>query len=440
MLPQMLRYGIPLLLSSLMQELFKIVDVAVLGNLADTESVAAVGSTGNLKNLVLYLFLGISAGSSVLLARAIGSRDAERIKAVVDTSVLFAVGSGVVMAALGWLATPWGLDLINCPPECMDLAVVNVRIYCLFIPVMLLQNFCAGILTTSGNTRSPLLYMMVSGVVKVVLSVALCLLLPNKAAAVALATGISQLVWAVLLMRRLCSGLDAVRFDARSLHWDNTVLGVILGQGVPIGVYKAIFPFANVQLQTEINLFGAICVAGNSAAGSLEYMICAFSNAIGSACAVFVGQNLGAEKPDRVRRAFRLSMLLALTVGNIVSVSTALSGRFWLNLMMPGEAQSVEYGMIRVGIVTGLYGIHFVNTVLGQTVQSFGYSLLSSVNSVLCVLGVRLFWLYFVFPHYRTYGSLVQCYPVSWVFLLAINAAVCAVVLLRYRKGLYKRL
>ena len=439
-LPQMLQYSLPLLLSSLVQQLFNSVDIAVLGNMADTTSVAAVGATSITKNLMISLFFGITTGMCVILARALGSRDAAKVKRTVDTALLFSLCGGIFLAVVGWIFSPALMRLTDCPADCFDGAVLSLRVYALTAPLMLLKDAASRILTTAGNTKSSLYFMFVGGTAKVVFTILLCLIMPNKVLAVSLGTTISQLIWAGLALRRLCSGKDPVHLQLRILSPDLRTLGLILSQGIPISLYNCLFPLANMQIQTAINSYGSAVIAGNSAAIAMESVVDAFINTTCSAGSVFVGQNLGAEKPDRVRRSLWLCIGLDLVVITVLCVSVYLTGHFWMGLLLPDNPEAVEYAMIRMLFVFLPRSFHGLNMVLGQLLQSFGYSSLSSLNSVICVFGIRIAWMTWVYPRFQTYQMLVACFPFSWIFLFLLSFVMLTVVLLRYRKGIYKRL
>ena len=439
-LSQMFLYSLPLLLSTLVQQLFNSVDIAVLGNFADTAAVAAIGATGSTKNLMMFFFYGISAGMCVILARALGAKDKEKIQQTVDTGILFALGGGILLAVGGWIASPALMRWTDCPADCFDAAVLYLRAYFIAAIPILLQNFASGMLTTSGNTRSSLNFMLVGGSAKVALSIVLCLLLPNKVLAVALGTGLSQLLWAILAILRLCSGLDPVQLYPTNLKPSKRVLGLILSQGLPIGLYRCLFPLANLQIQAAINSFGAVVMAGNSAVVAIENIISSFTSTLSSVCAVFIGQNLGAEKPDRVRRSFRLCLGIDLTLILALCVGTYFTGRIWLNLLLPNNPEAVEHAMARMFFVVLLYWFLGINNVLGQVLQNFGYSSLSSLNSVIAIFGMRVAWMAFVYPRFQTYRMLVACFPFSWVVLFLLNLVMVTVVFRRYRQGKYKKL
>lgn len=439
-LSQMLTYSVPLLLSTLVQQMFNSIDTAILGNFADTAAVATLGATAQVKNLLMFFFYGISSGMCVVLARALGAQDKERVKRTVDSGILFSLFGGIFLAVVGWFAVPQMMLWTDCPADCFDSSVLYLRVYFIAAIPILVQNFASGMLTTSGNTRSSLYFMLAGGSAKVIFNVVLCLLLPNKVLAVALGTGLSQLLWATLALLRLSTGLDPVHLQVYDLKPDRHILGLILSQGIPISLYRCLFPLANLQIQAAINSFGSSVLAGNSAAIAVENIIAAFTTTLGGACAVFVGQNLGAEKPDRVRRSFWCCIGIDLALILPLSIAMYSAGPFWTNLLVPGNPVAAEHAMIRMFYVLFFYWILGLNNVLGQTLQSFGYSFLSSLNSVICVFGLRIVWMAFIYPHYQSYQSLTFCFLCSWISLFFLNLVMVTIVLRRYRKGKYRKL
>jgi len=436
--PQILRYSYPLILSTLVQSLFSAVDVAVLGNMADSNAVASVGATGAVTSLLVNAFVGFSSGTKILLARFIGARDQEKIRSTADTAVLLSLLCGLLVAALGWVLSPAILRLTNCPDSCFDGATLYLRIYFTAAPAILLYNFCSSILTASGNTRSPLLYMLLGGGLNLVLNVILCLILPNKVLAVAIATAASQLLGAVLTLTRLCSGKDAVRLHPLRMKWSGHALLKILTQGLPIGLVNVLYPLANLQIQSALNSYGVAAIAGNSASATLENVSNACHANLSAATGVFMGQNLGAQQHDRVKRTLFHGLWLAPLTGLVIGLSMYLSGRFWLNLILPGDTAAADFAMVRMGCILAFHFVAGFNGVLSHFLQSFGYAFLSSLNSIVCVLGFRFVWMTWVYPRHENFFMLMVCYLISWLLMLTTNFCMSAVVYTRYRKGHYK--
>jgi putative MATE family efflux protein len=437
---QILTYSLPLIITTIIQNLFSTVDLAVLGNMADSTAVASVGATSTTTSLMVNLFVGFSSGTKILMARFLGEKDTEKVKSTANTAILLALGAGVTISILGWIFSPLFLRLLNCPEECFDGAVLYLRIYLTAAPAILLYNYCSAILNASGNTQSPLIFMLLGGILNLMLNVILCLFLPNKVLAVALATISSQLLGALLTFRRLCSGKEALQINPRKLRWSGQAIKKILIQGLPIGLYNILFPLGSLQISAALNTFGASAIAGNSASVSLESITNAFHAGIGSTCGVFVGQNLGAKRHDRVKKSlihcFWLSNLCILLLGNGVY----LTANIWLSLLLPDDTLAWDFSLIRMRYILCFGFINATNNIMTHMIQAFGYSILTSANSVLCVLGFRVVWMTWIYPLNPTYEMLIVCFMVSWLLMLVTNTTMSTIVYIRYRKGKYRRL
>lgn len=440
LIPQIIKYALPLLLTTLLQNLFNAVDLMVLGNMADSQAVASVGATSTSFSLMMTLFVSFSAGIRVLLARFVGERSREKVKLAVDTSIILAVGFGTFAAIGGFFMTPVLLNLIDCPEECFEGAVLYLRIYIGAAPAILLYNFSSGILSVAGNTRSPLYYMLGGGVLNVFLNVALCLLLPNKVAAVAISTAASQCFGAVLCLRKLHQGEGIVQWELRDMQWSTKMCGKIVTQGIPIGITDILYPIANMQIQAAVNSFGVAAVAGGGAATSMDSFCSAFHGSIAITAGVFIGQNLGAQKHDRVKKSFISSICLNGVVGLAVGLFLCLSGRFWLRFFLPDDPAAVEYALIKMWNITAFSCFAAVNGVLNHSIRSFGYATLGSVASIVCVFGFRTVWMTLIYPLNPTYSWLMNCYPISWIMTTFVLGGIFAVLYRRYCQGQYKRL
>ena len=437
---QILTYTYPLFLSALINNLFHTVDLAVLGNMADTVAVASVGATGVTVSLMLNLFYGLASGTKILLARFLGEKATDKIQTTADTAIIMAFLAGLLIAVSGWFVSPQFLRLLNCPEDCFDGAVLYLQIYLSAAPAVVLYYYCAAILNASGNTRSPLLFMILSGVTNLVLNVILCLVLSNKVLAVALASAFSQLLGAVLTLSQLASGKEALQVRLNKLQWSFTAFRKILAQGLPIGLYNILFPLGSLQISAALNAFGASAIAGTSASATLETIANTFHAGIGSTCGVFLGQNLGAEKHDRVRKSLLHCLWLSASITFVLGNTIHLTGKFWLQLLLPDDHIAWEYALTRMGIIMVFGFISATNNILTHLLQAFGYSFLTSVNSVVCVLGFRVVWMTWIYPLNPTFHMLMACFLVSWLLMLATNTVMFTVVYLRYRKGKYRQL
>lgn len=435
LLPSILLYALPIAITSLVQTLFNAVDTMVLRYAADTVAVASVGATGTIIALLINTFMGLAAGAKVMLARFIGAREKKHTADTVSTALITALGIGVASAVLGFGLARQFLTLTNCPAECFDGALTYLRIYFLSAPAILVYNFGAEVLRVSGDTQRPLIYMLFSGALNVVLNLLLCLILPNKVAAVAIATVASQVLGAVLVVFRLCRTEGDCKIDLRHLVWNSSLFGRILRFGLPIALHTALFPLANLQIQSAINSYGYAAVAGNSAAVSLEGFISSITNAFGNSALTFIGQNLGAEQRERVHKSFWLCLSLSALAGLILGVLTYLFGRQLLPLFVGDDQTAVEYGMIRARYIILPYLIAGFNGVFGNTLQAFGYAYLTSLNSIFSVFVFRVIWMNFIYTRWTSFENIFLCFFVSWLILLTLNISMNLYVFRRYKQG-----
>ena len=440
MVPQIFLFVIPLILTTLIQTLFNAVDIAVLGNMADSRAVASVGATSTIVHLIVDAFVGISAGAKIVLSRLVGKNDEKGLHRTIDTSLVMAVFFGLVVTLIGITTAPFFMRWTECPAECFDDAVLYIRIYLAAAPAILLYNYGSAILTSSGDTRRPLYYAIASGFLNVVLNILLCLLLPQKVAAVAIATAASQIMAAALTVIRLChlDGMMRVRIKRIRFHFKSCMQ--LLRFGVPLSLQTLIYPVANLQITAAINSHGVACMAGNSAASTVEQMNSAFRNAFGSATGTFMGQNLGAEKPDRVKKSLWYNMGLVLAVNTVVSLTLVFTNQYWMHIFLKDDLAAVEYALIRNDILMIASVFAALNAVLGHAIQAFGYPIWSTVNSLVWVLGLRALWMATVYQVYPTYTNLILCFAVTWAVTALCNVVILSFLYARYKKGKYKKI
>lgn len=437
---QILLYSLPLILSTVLQNLFNAVDTAVLGNMADSAAVASVGATGSVVGLIVNAFIGFPAGSRIVLARFIGEKNPEKVRAAVDTSVILAIAVGLIVAVLGWILSPILLQALNCPKDCLDDAVLYLRIYFTGAPAILLYNFCSGIISTAGNTQSPLYYMIAGGILNVVGNILLCLILPNKVAAVAIATVASQILGAVLCLGRLRRGEGDIRVKLRAMRWNGATFRKIFSMGVPLSIANVMYPLGSLQIQSSLNGFGSAAIAGAHASTIWEIFGLAFVSSIGAAGGVFIGQNLGAQQHDRVKKSIFRTLWINTSLGATVGGLLLLTAPFGLRIFLAGDETALEFGMIRSYCILTAFGITGVNNALGAYLQNFGYSFLSSFNAVVWGLGFRFVWMTWIYPLNPTFFMLIICFSVSGALTMVTNIIMGSIVYIRYRKGKYRRL
>ena len=435
LLKNIIIYTIPLIISSLIQTLFSAIDMAVLGNMADTSSVASVGATGAITSLIVNSCIGLSAGTKIILARYIGSRDFKQIRKTVNTSLITALVLGSVIAAIGLIFAGTFLKLTDCPDECFKGAVIYTRIYLLAAPAILLYNYGSAVLVSSGDTQRPLYYILAGGVLNIVLNIVLCLLMEQKVAAVAIATIASQILGAVLVMIRLCKMDGYCKVIIKDFKGSWNAFFKIIKLGIPICLHQCLYPLANLQIQSAINSYGIAAIAGNSASTTIEGLKSSLYGSFGQTAAVFIGQNLGAAKPERVKKCFKICFIISVAAAAIIGAFVFLTGRFWLSLILKNDTKAIDYGIIRMFFIVLFGFVSAANTILANTIQTYGYTAFSAANSIFGVLVFRILWMKFIYPYWTSFTSLMACFLASWVITLIINIIGYLIVIFKYKKG-----
>ena len=434
LLKKIIIYTIPLILSTLIQQLFNAIDIVVLGKMADSTAVASVSATSAIVALIVNTFVGVSTGTRVVLARYVGAKDEKNARSVADTSLVFAIAVGAVIAVVGYLCSPWFLDIMNTPVECYDGALLYVRIYMMGAPFVLLYNFGSSVITADGDTQRPLYYIMVAGATNVILNIILCFLLEEKVAAVAIATLASQLIGSILVCYRLAKVESICRVNIKRLQLRIWALGKVLAEGLPMALVNALFPLSNLQIQSAINSYGVAATAGNGAAATIENVVVAFSGPFSTSGVVFFGQNIGAKNPQRVKKAFWIYMLLAVVIGGGVGVATYLTGRFWLSLMVGADVAAIEFGLVRMFYTTFFYFVVAINGIFASAILAHGYSMASAINSIFSVFVFRFIWMQALYPYCQTFAFVMACFVVSWTITMLINIVMYCTIWHKYRK------
>lgn len=431
---KILLYTYPLILSMLVQTLFNAVDIVVLGNMADNNAVAAVGATTTIVHLVVNTFIGLAGGTKILLAKMYGARDEESIRKMTDTSLIAGVLIGCIVAVVGFVFAPDFLTLTKCPAECFEGAVLYIRIYAAAAPAIMLYNFGSSVLNASGDTQRPLYYILAGGVLNILLNIVLCLVLTEKVAAVAIATVASQVLGAFLVTRRLTKMESYGRLSLTRMTFSFGSLLQMLRFGLPLALNNALYPFANLQIQSAINAYGVAATAGNSAAATLEGVVSSFVAPFGVTVATFVSQNLGAGKDERIGKSVFHCLWMAVAVGFTVGMASYLLAPYTLPLILGNDPLAIDYGIIRLFWVNGFYFIVGINMTLGGVVQSHGFSAAPAINSIVGVLVFRFAWMQWVYPLHETFDWLVSCFTVSWTIVMVMNICWFTFVTLRYKR------
>lgn len=410
-------YSIPVMLTGVLQLLFNAADLVIVGRFCGSISVAAVGSTGAITNLIVNLFVGLSVGAGVTVAHGLGGEDDEAVSRTVHTAVPTAVLTGVVLACIGISLARPVLRWMDTPDNVLPLSAIYMQIYFAGMPVSMLYNFCASILRAAGDTKSPLLYLSIAGVINVVLNVFFVTQLHMNVAGVALATIISQAVSAVLVLRALMRRQDACRFELREMHIYKAQLMKMIRIGMPAGVQGSMFAISNVIIQSSINGFGDAVISGNAAAGNIEGFLYIALNAFHQTSVNFIGQNVGALQYKRVNRILGICLGCVTVLGLAGGIGIYAAGETLLGIYITDSPEAIGHGMVRLLYVSIPYFLLGMMDVSTGALRGLGASISPMIISILGVCGIRIGWIYTVFtlPGYHTPECLYVSYIVSWV-------------------------
>lgn len=422
---KIIRYAIPLAVTGVLQQLFNAADLAVVGHYSGKEAMAAVGGNAPVIGLLVNLFVGISLGSNVIIAKSIGQRDNENISKAVHTSVIVALLGGLFLTVLGEFLAPEVVRMLDVPVDVYPLAVKYLRIYLAGMPVILLYNFEAAIFRSCGNTQTPLVALVVSGILNVALNLFFVRGLGMDVDGVATATVLSNLVSSAILFVALMKTELAIRVSPRKLRVHGDVLVQILKIGIPAGIQGMIFSFANIIIQSAVNSLGTTVMAASSAAYNLEIFSYYIMNSFGQTCTTFVGQNYGAGKGDRCRKVLKLCLLQSLVSTAAVSGLILLFDRPLLGIFNT-DPDVIATGQIRLQYIFFAYMFSFAQEGLSGYLRGFGVSFIPAICAVIGICGVRLTWIFTVFRQAPSFTTIMQVYPIS----LGITAAVILVVTL----------
>jgi putative MATE family efflux protein len=416
---KILRYALPVAATGILGQLFNASDVAIVGNFAagDTvAAVAAVGANGPVIGLLLNIFIGIALGANVIISNAIGRRDTATVARAVHTSVVASFAGGIIVTIIGQMLAEPVLSMLQVPNDVFPLALKYMRIYLLGLPVIFLYNFESAIFRSVGDTRTPLIALALSGVLNVFLNLFFVIVLNMTVDGVAVATVISNVVSSVVLLFRLVKSNQVIHVDLKKLGIDWSILWRILKIGIPAGVQGAVFSFSNIVVQSAINVLGKVTMAASSAAFNVEILAYYILNSFGQACTTFVGQNYGAAQTARCRRAFKLCLIESV-IATAIAVGIALaSGKFLISLFN-SDPEVIRLGFVRLKYIFMSYIFSTIYEGMSGYMRGFGISLTPALLTILGVCGTRIIWIYTVFPQSQTFETIMQVYPIS----LAIN-------------------
>lgn len=431
-LKKMLIFTVPLMLSSVLQLLFNAADIIVVGKFAGDNSMAAVGSTSSLINLLVNLFVGISIGANVLVARYFGAKQDKDLSDTVHTAMAVSVVSGIFLTIVGIVGAPAILKLMKTPGKVLDLAVLYLRVYFIGMTAMMIYNFGAAILRAKGDTKRPMYFLMLAGVINVVLNLVFVIIFKMDVAGVALATTISQCVSAALVVMCLVKSDDAIRLNIKKMKIHVDKLVKILQIGLPAGFQGTLFSLSNVVIQSSINSFGEIVVTGSSAAANIEGFVYVSMNAFSQAAISFTSQNVGAGRYDRVNKILYTALGCVTVVGLVLGNLAYFFGENLLNIYTDNPLV-VEQGLIRLSFICTTYALCGIMDVLVGSLRGLGYSIVPMIVSLIGACAFRIIFLATIFKldEFHYIETVYLTYPISWI--LTITAHIISFVLIKRR-------
>ncbi len=425
-LGKILRFSLPLMLTGILQLLYNAADVMVVGQFVGPQALAAVSNAGPLINLIVNVFVGLSLGASVSVAKSIGAGKQEEVSRTVHTSIALAVLGGVAVMLIGLFASRPLLVLMDSPEDVLDLSTLYLKIYFIGSVFSMLYNFGAAILRAIGDTKRPLYFLTIAGLINVVLNVVLVMVFHMGVEGVAIATVTSQVVSCVLVIGCLVRVDGAIRLVPKKIHIYKDRLLEVIRIGLPAGIQGSVFSVSNMIIQSSINSFGSVAMAGSGAASNLEGFISTAMDSLYQAALTFVSQNVGARKPQRIKR------IMWCCLGTVSAVGLSMGGLYLLfsteilSVYSP-DTEVIRMGAERLAVMAPPYFLLGVMNVLVGGLRGLGNSLLPMIVTLLGVCGFRIVWIYTVFPLNRTLDVLYLCWPLSWAITGAIHS-VCYLI------------
>lgn len=426
-------YTIPIILTSLLQLLFNAADLVIVGRYCGSISVAAVGATGSITGLVVNLFIGLSVGAGVCMAHALGSHDDEMTHRAVHTAVPMALVSGVFLTVVGVAFSKTFLIWMGTPSDVLPLSTTYMQFYFCGMTFNMVYNFCAAILRATGDTKSPLIFLTIAGVVNVVLNIFFVTVFQMNVAGVALATAISQGVSAVLVVIALMRRTDSCRLQWKKMRFYKAPLTKMIGKGLPAGIQSSMFSISNVLIQSSINSFGDVMMSACAAASNIEGFGLVSMNAFHQTALNFTGQNVGAGQYDRIKRIAGTCLGCVVAVGIVICGGIYLASPKLLSIYITDSPEAIALGVRRMAFVAIPYFIYGLQDVTTGLLRGLGASLTPMLISVAGICGLRILWISTIFqmPRFHTPDWLFVSYPISWLVTFVAQFVLFAVL---YRK------
>ena len=424
LMKKLVAYAVPVVITGILQLLFNAADVIVVGRFAGRTALAAVGSTTSLINLMVNLFMMISIGVNVAVARYYGAHEPIEVSKTVSTAMTMSVIIGLFVGIFGIAASRPMLVLMGSPSDVLDQAALYLRIYFMGIPAFMVYNFGAAVLRAVGDTQRPMKFLTISGIINVILNLITVICFRMGVAGVAIATAASQYVSAVFIVMSLITTESCVHLEVKEMRIYKEKLFEILRIGLPAGMQSLLFSITNVMIQASVNSFGSTIMAASSASANIEGFVYTAMNSVTQTAMAFTGQNMGARKYERIGSIMKKCMILVSVVGGGMGLICCLFSNGMINIYANGDPEVIFWGVQRLRIVTSLYLLMGLSDTVVGTMRGMGNSTLPMIISVFGICAFRILWLYTAFARVPTFAMLLVGYPVSWAVTL-IGQLIC---------------
>lgn len=430
--PAVISYSIPIILSSLLQLLFNAADLIVVGRYCGSIFLAAVGATSSLINLLVNFFIGMSVGCGVSVAQAIGAKDNSTVHKTVHTAIPISIICGVILSIIGITFCKKFLTLIGTPSEVLPLSTKYMKIYFAGTIFVMLYNFAASILRAAGDTKSPLISLIIAGIANVIFNLIFVTVFDMNVAGVALATIISQAISAILVIITLLRREDSCKLFIKELRIYKNEFFKIFRIGLPAGIQSSLFGLSNVIIQSSINSFGQTFLSGNSAAGNIEGFIYVIMNAFHHVALNFIGQNFGAKNYQRIKNVFYASIVCVTASGLFFGSLAFIFGRQLLSIYITDSPEAIAAGITRMAFLCLPYFLCGILDVINGALRGIGSSLVPMIISILGVCVFRVVWIFTIFDKIHTPECLFSSYTISWILTGVIEAVMFFIILKKH--------
>ena len=436
LLKKIILYTLPIIMTGILQLLFNAADLVVVGRYGSDTSVASVGATSAIINLITNLFIGLSVGAGVAVAHGLGAGKSEEVHKTVHTAIPIALVSGIILTVVGVCGSHFFLELMGTPDDVINLSATYMKIYFIGITSSMVYNFGSAILRAGGDTKSPLIYLTVAGIVNVILNLVFVILIKMDVAGVATATTVSETISAILVLRALMKRDDDCKLVLSKMRFYRRQIVRIVQIGIPAGIQGSLFSISNVIIQSSINSFGSVVMSGNAAASNIEGFVYMSMHAFSQTSINFTARNYGAGKYDRLRKIMWLCLSSVFVTGLVLGFTARFFGENLLSIYIPDKPEDISYGLVRMTYICIPYFLCGLMDVTTGLLRGINYSVLPMIISVVGVCVFRIVWIYTIFriPEYHTMQSLYISYTISWSVTFLTEITIFIVLLKKLRK------